>query len=226
LFTQWQMSQLGAGGGGRPLKPGAGQVLSHLVNQPRHHPGRASGPGGAGRGRLGEVPPPGRSPIPSATISKLLVHPHGWWWWWWWGGVPVITATRFPPLDQRVADLFQALPSPPQEKGTLLQSLPKLHHILRPETSSPATQVTTPIPMPLGQPRRVPPCPGARPGPDSEVAWHCNSLSFNSSGTHYATWHQPLTWLQAGELPGGVRAGSLPGAPLRRRRAISPLGAS
>lgn len=39
---------------------------------------------------------------------------------------------------------------------------------------------------------------------------------FKSSGIHYATWHQPLTWLQAGELPGGTRAGSLLGALLRQ----------
>ena len=80
---------------------------------------------------------------------------------------------------------------------------------------------------------RHPPCPwanpgefcharGPGPGPDSKVAWHCNSLRFNSSGIHYATWHQPLTWLRGGELPGGTGAGSLLGAPLRRRRATSP----
>lgn len=51
--------------------------------------------------------------------------------------------------------------------------------------------------------------PWAELGSDSEVARHCNSLDYNSSGTHYATWHQPLTWLQGGEVPGEVGSGSL-----------------
>lgn len=107
--------------------------------------------------------------------------------------------------------MVPALSSPPWEMGVPFQRWPKLQPIPGPETRSPAT---------LG----IPPGPwGTRPGPDSEIAWHCNSLRFNSSGTHYATWHQPLTWLQGGELPGGTRAGSLLGAPLRRGRATSLL---
>jgi hypothetical protein len=67
-----------------------------------------------------------------------------------------------------------------------------------------------PTPKPLSQPGGVLPCPGAGLGSDSKVAWHCNSLDYNSSGTHYATWHQPLTWLQRGEVPGEVGGSKFP----------------
>lgn len=74
------------------------------------------------------------------------------------------------------------------------------------------------------QPKGILPCPGARLGSDSKVAWHCNSLDYNSSGTHYATWHQPLTWLQSGGVPGEVRAGSGPTTPVSRESNFSSQG--
>lgn len=74
------------------------------------------------------------------------------------------------------------------------------------------------------QPKGILPCPGARLGSDSKVAWHCNSLDYNSSGTHYATWHQPLTWLQSSGVPGEVRVGSGPTTPVSRESNFSSQG--
>lgn len=117
----------------------------------------------------------------------------------------------------RGADRPSPAPSLPQEKGVPPQRLPKLQPLPGPQ---PALQRPQAPSCPRADPGEF--CHARGPGPDSKVAWHCNSLRFNSSGTHYATWHQPLTWLQGGELPGGTGAGSLLGAPLRRGRATSP----
>lgn len=56
MFTQRQMSQLGAGGGGRTPRPGPGQVRSHQVNQLWYGWGGAAGRGDAQKHRLLDEP--------------------------------------------------------------------------------------------------------------------------------------------------------------------------
>ena len=56
MFTQQQMSQLGAGGGGRTPRPGSGQVRSHQVNQLQYDWGGAAGRGDAQKHRLLDEP--------------------------------------------------------------------------------------------------------------------------------------------------------------------------
>lgn len=216
MFTRRQMSQLGAGGGGRPRRPRPGQVRKHLVNRLRVGLGGAAGRSEAGR--CAEAPPPRRAGLSAASISQLLMN-----------------ATRGGPGPHH-----RQAPAGGRAEGDPRLAFRSSRHCpafpgRRTGRPPNACQSCNPLPGRAGALQRpqAPPCPGANPGefgrargpgpgPDSEVAWHCTSLRSNSSGTHYATWHQPLTWLQGDELPGGTGAGSLLGAPLRRGRATSP----
>lgn len=72
MFTRRQMSQLGAGGGGRPRRPRPGQVRNHLVNRLPVGLGGAAGRSEAGW--CAEAPPPRRAGLPAASISQLLMN--------------------------------------------------------------------------------------------------------------------------------------------------------
>lgn len=78
MFTQRQMSQLGAGGGGRPPRLGLGQVSSHQVNRLRRGPGGAARrQGGARVARRGTAS--STSPTPSRLDFQIFNKTHGRW---------------------------------------------------------------------------------------------------------------------------------------------------
>lgn len=204
MFTRRQMSQLGAGGGGRPRRPRPGQVRNHLVNRLRVGLGGAAGRSEAGAVRTGAASSPrgapGRLDLPTASEApRGGTGPHhrrapA-------GGLAAAADPRLAVGSSRHRPAF-----PGREDGVPLQRSPKSQPAPGPGPRFPATRGG---PCPRATPGEFRHARGRGPGPDSEVAWRCSSLRFNSSGTHYATWHQPLTWLQGGELPGGAGAGSL-----------------
>lgn len=76
MFTQRQMSQLGAGGGGRTPRPGPGQVRSHQVNQLWYGWGGAAGRGDAQKHRLLDKPG-----FPASLDFQIINKARGRWRW-------------------------------------------------------------------------------------------------------------------------------------------------